>query len=57
MVRDRLCQEEHPEQHGVGFDNAGGNARNQRQHGISERFIVEAGRRIKASDGIQVVVA
>ena len=56
MVRDRLRQEEHPEQHGLGFSIVVGNARNQRHYAVVERFPVEAGRRIKAGNRIQIVI-
>ncbi len=56
MVRDRLRQKEHPEQHRVGFSIDAGNARDQRRHSVVERLIVEARNRIKAGHGIQVVI-
>ena len=55
MVRHRLRQEEHPEQHGFGFNGAGGQARDQRYYAVVERFPVEAGHRVEAGNGIQIV--
>lgn len=56
MVRHGLRQEEHPQQHGLGFSIVVGNARNQRHYAVVERFVVEAGRRIKAANRIQIIV-
>ncbi len=50
MVRDRLRQKKHPDQHGLGFSVVANNARYQRQHSIVERYIVEASDRIEAGD-------
>ena len=56
MVRHRLRQEEHSEQHGLGFSIVVGNARNQRHYAVVERFAVEAGRRVESSNRVQIVV-
>ncbi len=56
MVRERLLKEEHPEQHGVGFNGVAGHARDQRQYGVVERFVGEGGGRVEAGVGIQIVV-
>ena len=45
-----------PSSTGVGFSIDAGNARDQRQHGVVERYVVEAGRRVEAGDRIQAVV-
>jgi hypothetical protein len=56
MVRDRLRQEERAERHGLGFSIDDGKALNQRHDGGVERFVLEAGRRIEAGYGIEIVV-
>ena len=54
MVRDGLCQEEHAEQHRVGFGIVD-DARHQRRWRIVERFVVE-NRRVEAGSRIQIGV-
>jgi hypothetical protein len=56
MVRDRLRQEEHAEQHGLGIGIDHRKARNQRRDGVVERFVFEAGQRIKAGKRIEIGV-
>ena len=56
MVRDRLREEEHAEQHRVGFGGGDDSARSQRRHDVVERYVVEGGERVEAGSGIQVVV-
>jgi hypothetical protein len=56
MVRERLRQEEHPEQHGLGFNGGAGHAGDQRQYGVVERFVGKGGWRVEAGAGIQIGV-
>ena len=56
MVRDRLREEEHAEQHGVGFIGVGDNTCGKRRHDVVERYVVEGGERVEAGSRIQVVV-
>ncbi len=55
MVRDRLREEECASQHGLGFSALASHARDKWQHGVVERFVVQACGRVEASGGIQVV--
>jgi hypothetical protein len=56
MVRDRLRQKEHANQHGLRFERCLDNHGNQRQHSTVERFVLKASDGFKASHRIQIVI-
>jgi hypothetical protein len=55
MVRDGLREEEHAEQHRIGFFVIGSDTSEQRQHDIVG-LVIKGSQRIEAGNGIEVVV-
>jgi len=55
MVRDRLREEECASQHGLGFSAVASHARDKWQHGVVERFVVQACGRVEACERVEVI--